>query len=322
MCRGAAWLDCTLAASLQFGCGAYVEIRALTCNTIAEASAEASCLLPSIKAMASENAPTHAGQYEEREPGLQEKGHRCARGDATTTLGFQTTADPPRQDAVGLRGPGKRTSSVPPMFYAMSAYRFSRLRDGYIRLLRLMPDPNQHAPIQCELFDYPLDHSFPDSRKGTHLYEALSYFWGSNDKRRSIFTDKGCLRVTENLHAALLRLRDRSLPRIIWIDAICIDQGNKKERNHQVQLMAKIYARASRVIVWLEEAAAGGDQADGEAITNGDRALEVIGNAAVHGRPTEFPLNDQDAVLKLLQRSWFQRIWVRHQTTNGIGRCY
>ena len=263
--------------------------------------------------MASENMPTHrAGQYEEREPGLRDKGHRCACGEATSTLSLQTTADPPKLDATRLRGPGKRRSSMPPTFYAVSAYRFSRLRDGYIRLLRLMPDRNQHAPIQCELFDYSLDHSLTDARKMTHLYEALSYFWGSPDKRRSIFIDEGCLRVTENLHAALLRLRDPFLPRILWIDAICIDQGDKGERNRQVQLMAKIYARASRVIVWLEEVAAGGDQADREAITNGDRALKVIGNAAVHGRPTEFPRNDQDAVLTLLQRSWFQRIWVRH----------
>jgi hypothetical protein len=234
--------------------------------------------------MASENGPIHAGQYEERELGLQEKAHRCVRGDATTTLGFQTTTDPPRQVS---------TDCYPP------------LRDGYIRLIRLLPPhPDQRDSIRCQLIEHPLQ----DSWKGTHPYEALSYFWGSQKKFRSIFIEgkyKSCLCVTENLHAALLRLRDCSIPRILWVDAICINQANNEERAHQVEIMAKIYARASRVIVWLEE-----ETPDRRAITNGDRALEVISNAAVHDRPMESP-RDQDAVLTLLQRSWFQRIWVR-----------
>jgi len=89
-------------------------------------SAVGTCFLNgrSIKAMTSENAPTHARQYEEREPDLHEKGHRCARSDATTTLGFQTTADPPRQNAVELKKPSKCKSSVLPIFYAMSTYLF------------------------------------------------------------------------------------------------------------------------------------------------------------------------------------------------------
>jgi len=267
--------------------------------------------------MASESAPAYARQCEERESGLQEKGCGCAHGDATTTPSSQTTADPPTQDAIGSRGPGKRRSSAPPLFHAVSAYRFSYLRDGYIRLLRLLPHPDQRVPIQCQLFDHLFDHPLLDSKKGTHLYEALSYFWGSADRRRSVLVDDRRLLVTENLHAALLRLRDPTLPRILWIDAICINQDNYEERKRQVQLMALIYIRASRVLVWLEEAKADGDQLDGDAMTNDDHALQVIGHAAAHGQPTELPRNDQDAILTLLQRSWFRRIWVRHQTTNG-----
>lgn len=267
--------------------------------------------------MASESAPAYARQCEEGESGLQERGCGCAHGDATTTPGSQTTADPPTQDAIGSRGPRKRRSSAPPLFHAVSAYRFSYLRDGYIRLLRLLPHPDQRAPIQCQLFDHLFDHPLLDSKKGAHLYEALSYFWGSADKRRSVLVDDRRLLVTENLHAALLRLRDPTLPRILWIDAICINQDNYEERKRQVQLMALIYIRASRVLVWLEEAKADGDQLDGDAMTNGDHALQVIGHAAAHGQPTELPRNDQDAIFTLLQRSWFRRIWVRHQTTNG-----
>jgi hypothetical protein len=37
----------------------------------------------------------------------------------------------------------------------------------------------------------------------------------------------------------------------LWIDQLCIDHSNIVERNHQVQLMAKIYTGAVGVIAWL-----------------------------------------------------------------------
>jgi len=37
----------------------------------------------------------------------------------------------------------------------------------------------------------------------------------------------------------------------IWIDAICIDQQNIAERNHQVRFMGMIYRMAQEVFVWL-----------------------------------------------------------------------
>jgi len=85
--------------------------------------------------------------------------------------------------------------------------------------------------------------------------------------------------------------------------------------------MAKIYARASRVIVWLEEVTPDDDQVDSEATADSHRALEEIGFAA-GGRSTKSSESEtnQNAVLTLLQRSWFRRIWVRHHTTNGFGR--
>jgi hypothetical protein len=207
----------------------------------------------------------------------------------------------------------------------VTEYCYTRLPRGHIRLLRLMPHPDQDAPIRCELFNYPFDH--PGSRKGTSLYEALSYVWGSGNKPLTIFVDDGCLRVTRNLHEVLLRLRDHSLPRIIWIDDICINQKDTEEREYQVGFIAQIYARASRIIVWLEEIVADHDQRRKEVITNSDRGLEIIGKATTHGLATKIPRPDQDAVLTLLQRSWFQRLWVRHErpkqsvsTTNSRSR--
>lgn len=188
----------------------------------------------------------------------------------------------------------------------MSQYCYSPLLPGpdSIRLLRLMPREDDNAPTECQLFNY----SLKESGKGTHLYEALSYVWGDSDHPCSISVDKHGLPVTTNLYAALSQLRDHSLERIIWVDAVCINQGNLEERSHQVQLMAKIYSKANRVIVWL-----------GETADDSDRAVEEI-RLAAGKQSTYFPTYEffQQAILKLLRRSWFRRIWVRDQPVDSI----
>jgi Heterokaryon incompatibility protein (HET) len=82
-----------------------------------------------------------------------------------------------------------------------------------------MPHKDENAPIQCQVFDHPLQ----ESGNGTHLYEALSYVWGSLGEIHSISIGECDLPVRANLHAALLHLRDHFIERIIWVDAICID---------------------------------------------------------------------------------------------------
>jgi Heterokaryon incompatibility protein (HET) len=185
-------------------------------------------------------------------------------------------------------------------------YHYSPLPGpGSIRLLRLMP-PDKNARIQCQLFDYPIQ----ETGERACLYEALSYVWGSSDKPHSISIGRYYLPITANLYAALLHLRDQLIERIIWIDAICINQDDPTERAQQVQSMAKIYCKANRVIVWLGEAAADSDQ-----------ALEEIRVAAdeesIRSSHNE---ESQQAILALLQREWFQRIWVRPQTQEIVRR--
>lgn len=183
---------------------------------------------------------------------------------------------------------------------AMSQYPDSPLspRSDGIRLLRLMPCKDDNAIIQCQLLNY----SLSDSRNGTHLYEALSYVWGDPDHTVPIFIGEHRFRVTENLHAALLRLRDRSVERILWVDAICINQADEQEKERQIQSMARIFGQANRVIVWL-----------GKAGDSSERALEEIRVAASKSTNSANDETIRGSVLKLLQRRWFQRIWVRGQ---------
>ncbi|KAE8330410.1 heterokaryon incompatibility protein-domain-containing protein [Aspergillus sergii] len=176
------------------------------------------------------------------------------------------------------------------------------------RMIRLLPHKDESAPIQCELFNYDLS----EAGDGTHLYQALSYVWGSELMPESIILNGCTFRVTTNLHSALLNLRNPLFERILWIDAICINQGEKDqghEKSKQIPLMRTIYAQAERVIVWL-----------GDARENGDKALEVI-RCLAEEQYTTSTLNtskNYDACLLLLQRDWFSRIWVLQEV--GVAR--
>ena len=81
--------------------------------------------------------------------------------------------------------------------------------------------------------------------------EALSYAWGPVDDTVDINVgeDVACLVVTRNLATALPYLRYQDRSRVFWIDAICVDQKNLKERGQQVERMGDIFELAERVAV-------------------------------------------------------------------------
>lgn len=95
-------------------------------------------------------------------------------------------------------------------------------------------------------------------------YDALSYTWGASTMvpQPSVsIEDEWRIPLTDNLHKALKRLRRRFQKRVLWVDAICIDQGNASERAHQVSIMGQIYKSARHVCVWL------GDTPDGSLLS-------------------------------------------------------
>lgn len=88
-------------------------------------------------------------------------------------------------------------------------------------------------------------------------YEAVSYVWGTTENMPSI--QISCvhgdseLEIPANLRGALHRFRHPSSPRTLWVDSICINQKDVKERSQQVRLMGQIYRKASTVLIWLGE---------------------------------------------------------------------
>ncbi|KIM99253.1 hypothetical protein OIDMADRAFT_97589, partial [Oidiodendron maius Zn] len=112
-----------------------------------------------------------------------------------------------------------------------------------IRVLHLAPSTSLSSPLQCELFEVNLDQR--------PSFEALSYVWGRMTPGRHIFCSGSQLPITENCEAALRCLRHHERPRVLWVDAICINQSSNEEKSVQVALMGRIYGQSARVLAWL-----------------------------------------------------------------------
>jgi hypothetical protein len=59
------------------------------------------------------------------------------------------------------------------------------------------------------------------------------------------------IHVTANLEEALQYLRRPEQTRMVWVDAVCINQDDPKEKTIQVNMMGKIYSKSTRGAVWL-----------------------------------------------------------------------
>jgi hypothetical protein len=112
-----------------------------------------------------------------------------------------------------------------------------------IRLLYLS-HKRVNGQISCNLKHVP----FANRPK----YDALSYSWGELSENHVVLIDGRKFEVGTNLFFALNHFVDGMRDRILWIDAICIDQGSVEERNWQLRLMPFIYRRAQKVLVWID----------------------------------------------------------------------
>ncbi|RMJ06672.1 hypothetical protein CDV36_013732 [Fusarium kuroshium] len=124
--------------------------------------------------------------------------------------------------------------------------------ESSFRLLTLLPG-HFDDEITCNL-DI---HSISDDDK----YEALSYTWGDANDVRSILVNRIHINVTANLKVALQYLRRPSEPRVLWIDAVCINQNDNQEKLLQIQRMGRIFSSAASVVAWLGESRPDVDQA-------------------------------------------------------------
>ncbi|KPM38864.1 hypothetical protein AK830_g7708 [Neonectria ditissima] len=133
-------------------------------------------------------------------------------------------------------------------------------------------------------------------------YDALSYTWGDESIRETIIVDGLRTSITKNLHSALVRLRDPVLPRVLWVDTLCINQDDSSERDEQVRRMGSTYSAARKVIVWL------GEQT--EDVQGAFSIIEPTNSLKSHRSSPKFASGDWSPVFNLLRRPWFQRTWI------------
>jgi len=177
-----------------------------------------------------------------------------------------------------------------------------------VRLVHLYPFVKFSDPIQCKIVAVSLDDS-PE-------YDAMSYCWGEQSNPVSIKIDDSHLPITANLYEGLRRLRlKKPNGRVLWIDAICINQKSIPERNQQVAIMRDIYQQAGVTFIWLGEAAENSSLAIGLmkkwATFNGEppESLEQA-NAFCEKFPAAFKRQSWQALEPFFRRPWWQRVWV------------
>ena len=180
-------------------------------------------------------------------------------------------------------------------------------------------------------------------------FEALSYAWGDASDRQDVFVQKRTklaatgtypssrrttLSITSNLSQALRYIRYKEQPRVLWVDAVCVDQQNLDERGKQVTRMPDIYRSAKGVIAWLGPESSTSPLAMkiivhiGSEITIDFKQLKLnLTSDSYHSfkhfhESLQLDKKAYRAIRELLDRSWFERLWILQELYLGRDRMH
>ena len=179
--------------------------------------------------------------------------------------------------------------------------------NGHIRLVELIA-PQPDSVCLLNIHTICLDDA-PD-------FFALSYNWGTSIS----FTGVQGVALTNNLFAVLMNLAEEE-SRLWWIDALCINQDDVHEKNQQVRIMGRIYAKAKQVCIWLGDP----DIVSTELLRKIARSLDLqdvqvlemeYSNEELEqlGLP-EFQHPDWGTLLEFLDHPYFGRVWALQELT-------
>ncbi|KAI4601964.1 hypothetical protein KJ359_010830 [Pestalotiopsis sp. 9143b] len=170
------------------------------------------------------------------------------------------------------------------------------------RIIELEPAPDASFPLRCRIADLCL------SSKDLVEYEALSYTWGAPDFTETLHVVKdedktSVIKITTNLRNALQRIRLENQKRLLWVDAVCINQQDDSDKSKQIPAMAHIFSAASRVLVWL------GTSAHGQiALANIKKNLRIRSTGSKKLEAHFSSLESSFHALVVLP--WFRRRWI------------
>jgi hypothetical protein len=195
---------------------------------------------------------------------------------------------------------------------------------NYIRLLYLEKPSEDPSKLTGSLQVHKLDQNCE--------FEAISYAWGDGPESDSgIIVNDQILRISRNLYAALMAFGYSDRTRVLWADAICINQADKIEKTQQVAIMADIYSQAKSVLVWIAPTSIAMRTAmhHMSQLSSKGKSLglnDEVGYARyVPSFPTISVSDGQAASLlreainayvdRLVSYSWFKRMWVLQEVT-------
>ena len=208
-----------------------------------------------------------------------------------------------------------------------TSLKYRPLEESAIRLVSFKKDQGASSPFELRLEHFKAP-KIPS-------YIALSYPWGDPNNLHPVTVNCQDFNVTQNLYKALLHIYEISaifeeglgqqsdsghVNLFLWIDALCINQGDLDERSKQVSRMTAIFASAFTVLVWLgtsEELDS--DPLDFEYLLYcldamplldfPKRALTFPGTPEQRGSGNNiFTL--YDIFEKVMLNDWFKRLWV------------
>ena len=168
-----------------------------------------------------------------------------------------------------------------------------------IRVLVLNSSARRSEKLECSLKIAPLNSK----------YRALSYTWGDECDTVPMIVNGLQFEITRNLAAALRRIRLLRPTRktVLWVHAVCINQGSDMEKNIQLRRMRRIYAGALKTLVWL-----------GEGTPETNRAMTYFGKIGEKDEVDEDQLirDYEDNKLAwsglgdIMLREFFRRLWI------------
>ncbi|KAF2025618.1 heterokaryon incompatibility, partial [Setomelanomma holmii] len=149
--------------------------------------------------------------------------------------------------------------------------------------------------LECDI----IHHNIADKP----IYEALSYTWATQQGDVSLSQSIACgdtgekIPIPKNCDAALRYLRLKGSQRVLWVDAICINQHDVPEWSHQVNFMGTIYSSASQVLMFL-----------GHQSHDDDEVLCYLDGAPL-SRQKRDSKPEKLAVQRFIKRRYFDRVW-------------
>jgi hypothetical protein len=168
--------------------------------------------------------------------------------------------DEPRLSRSNQVDPGESASQIA-IESGAQTFKYQRL-DPVQKEIRLLHIKNltRDGVIECFLTHVSLVEQ--------PAYKALLYCWGDDYPKKQIRLNGILVDIRPNLYSALWHIASNR-HNILWVDALCINQDDLRERANQIQHMKYIYHKAEEVFAWL-----------GDADENTKAALNFIGKLA------------------------------------------